>query len=229
MRSAALHHRKALSWLPAAVLGADDGLVSTASLMLGVAAAHATHTSVLIAGTSGLVAGAMSMAASEYVSVHSLADSEAAELVRRHAHLKANTKGAHDALVTSYLSLGLNAVLAKEVADGLMANGAVGALARVELLIPTARRAHPNQAALASASSFAVGACIPIFATILAPPADLLAAVPLTALVSLALLGAWAAHAGGARVAAGALRVTFWGALAMVLTAGVGTLFGITV
>jgi vacuolar iron transporter family protein len=226
MHGAELHRRKALGWLPAVVLGADDGLVSTASLVLGVAAAHATHTSVLIAGTSGLVAGAMSMAASEYVSVHALADSEAAELVRRHAHLKANTKGAHDALVTSYLSLGLNAVLAKEVADGLMANGAVGALARVELLLPTARRAHPNQAALASASSFAVGASIPIFVTILAPPAYLLTFVALTALGFLAVLGASAARAGGARVLIGAMRVTFWGALAMALTASVGTLFG---
>jgi len=218
MRGTEIHRRKAIGWLPAAVLGADDGLVSTASLVLGVAAAHATHNSVLITGISGLVAGAMSMAASEYVSVHALADSEAAELARRHAHLKVNAKGAHDALVTSYLSLGLNDVLAKEVADGLMANGAVGALARVELLIPTARRAHPNQAALASASSFAIGASIPIFAYILA-------FVALTALAFLAALGASAARAGGACMLIGAMRVTFWGALAMALTAGVGRLF----
>jgi len=225
MRGTEIHRRKAIGWLPAAVLGADDGLVSTASLVLGVAAAHATHNSVLITGISGLVAGAMSMAASEYVSVHALADSEAAELARRHAHLKVNAKGAHDALVTSYLSLGLNDVLAKEVADGLMANGAVGALARVELLIPTARRAHPNQAALASASSFAIGASIPIFVTLLSPPAYILAFVALTALAFLAALGASAARAGGACMLIGAMRVTFWGALAMALTAGVGRLF----
>jgi VIT1/CCC1 family predicted Fe2+/Mn2+ transporter len=138
----------------------------------------------------------------------------------------ANTKGAHEALVTSYLSLGLNAVLAREVADGLMANGAVGALARVELLAPIARRAHPNQAALASASSFAVGASIPIFVTMWVPPAYLTSVVAITALAFLTVLGASAAHAGGARVVIGAMRVAFWGALAMALTASVGTLFG---
>ena len=225
MRGIELHRRRALGWLPAAVLGADDGLVSTASLVLGVAAANANHSSILIAGISGMVAGAMSMAASEYVSVHALADAEAAERVRRHAHLKANSKGAHDALIASYQSLGLNAALATEVADGLMANGAVGALARVELLTPAARRAHPRQAALASASSFALGASIPIFVTILAPPAYLLAYLALIALAFLALLGGAAARAGGARILIGALRVAFWGAVAMALTAGVGTLF----
>jgi VIT1/CCC1 family predicted Fe2+/Mn2+ transporter len=221
--------RKPLGWLPAAVLGADDGLVSTASLVLGVAAAHATHASILIAGTSGLVAGAMSMAASEYVSVHALSDYEAADLSRRHAHLKANTKCAHDALVCSYLSLGLTAVLAKEVADGLMANGAMGALARDELLVPAARRAHPNQAAIASASSFAVGASIAIFVAMLVQPAELLVFLPTTALVFLALLGGSAAHFGGAPVMTGALRVSFWGAVAMALTACVGALFGAVV
>ncbi len=208
------------------MLGADDGLVSTASLVLGVTAAHASPMSILITGVSGLVAGAMSMAASEYVSVHALADYETADMARRHALLKANTRGAHDALVTSYLSLGLNAVLAKEVADGLMANGAVGALARQELLISPARRAHPNQAALASASSFAIGASLPIVVTLLVPTAYLLVAVATTSLTFLSALGAWAARTGGARVYAGALRVTFWGALAMGLTTCVGTVFG---
>jgi VIT1/CCC1 family predicted Fe2+/Mn2+ transporter len=229
MQSKKLRRRKPLGWLPAAVLGADDGLVSTASLVLGVAAAHASHSSILVAGTAGLVAGAMSMAASEYVSVHALSDYETADTMRRHAHLKANTRCAHDALVTSYLSLGLNAGLVKEVADGLMANGAVGALARDELLVPLARRAHPNQAALASAGSFAIGAAIPIVVTVLVHSAALLIVVPASALVFLALLGGSAAHFGGARVLVGALRVTFWGALAMALTAGVGMLFGAAV
>ena len=220
------HKKKPLGWLPAAVLGADDGLVSTASLVLGVTAAHATHLSILITGVSGLVAGAMSMAASEYVSVHALADYESAEIARRHAHLKANTKGAHDALVTSYLSLGLNALLAGEVADGLMANGAVGALARQELLVSPARRAHPNQAALASASSFAIGASLPIVVTLVVTTNYLLPAIGTTSLTFLFLLGGWAASAGGAQVLSGALRVTFWGALAMGLTTCVGTLFG---
>ncbi len=220
------HKKKPLGWLPAAVLGADDGLVSTASLVLGVTAAHATHLSSLITGVSGLVAGAMSMAASEYVSVHALADYESAEIARRRAHLKANTKGAHDALVTSYLSLGLNAVLAGEVADGLMANGAVGALARQELLVSPARRAHPNQAALASASSFAIGASLPIVVTLVVTTNYLLPAIGVTSLTFLFLLGGWAARAGDAQVLSGALRVTFWGALAMGLTTCVGTLFG---
>jgi VIT1/CCC1 family predicted Fe2+/Mn2+ transporter len=212
MHSTKLRRRKPLGWLPAAVLGADDGLVSTASLVLGVAAAHASHSNILVAGTAGLVAGAMSMAASEYVSVHALSDYEAADTLRRHAHLKVNTRCAHDALVTSYLSLGLNAVLAKEVADGLMA-----------------RRAHPNQAALAAAGSFAIGAAIPIIITVLVHSAALLTILPASALVFLALLGGSAAHLGGARVLVGALRVTFWGALAMALTAGVGMLFGAAV
>lgn len=220
-----LRRKKPLGWLPAAVLGADDGLVSTASLVLGVTAAQASHMSILVTGVSGLVAGAMSMAASEYVSVHALADYETAEIARRHAHLKANSKGAHDALVASYLSLGLNDVLAKEVADGLMANGAVGALARQELLISPARRAHPSQAALASASSFAIGASLPIVVTVCVSTSYLLPAVAGTSLAFLSLLGGWAAFAGRARVLPGALRVTFWGALAMGLTACVGMLF----
>jgi VIT1/CCC1 family predicted Fe2+/Mn2+ transporter len=226
MNGTKFRRRKQRGWLPAAVLGADDGLVSTASLVLGVAAAHAAHTSILIAGTSGLVAGAMSMAASEYVSVHAQSDDEAADLSRRHAHLKANSKDALDALFTSYLSLGLNDVLAKDVADGLMANGAIGALARDELLVPASRRAHPNQAKLASASSFAIGASIPIFVAMLARPVELLVVLPMTALISLAMLGGVAAYFGGARVVTGAMRVAFWDALAMALTAGVGTLFG---
>jgi len=220
------HHKKHIAWLPAAVLGADDGIVSTASLILGVTAAHGTHANILIAGIAGLVAGAMSMAASEYVSVYSLEDYEQADLQRKRACIKADSDGTHAALVASYLGLGLDAALAKQVADQLMSNGAMGAYARNELLISPARRARPNQAAFTSAGSFALGASMPVLIVLLAPRAGLIACVSAVSLISLALLGAWAARTGGASVIAGAMRVAFWGALAMVLTAAVGTLFG---
>jgi VIT1/CCC1 family predicted Fe2+/Mn2+ transporter len=230
----ALHHRERhrterVGWLRAAVLGANDGIVSTASLVLGVAAANATHGSILIAGLAGLAAGAMSMAAGEYVSVHSQADSERADLERERKELKADDKGERRELAAIYVERGLDAALAKQVADQLMAHDALGAHARDELGITPAAAARPIQAAIASAASFAVGAALPLAATALAPQARLIPVVCITSLIFLALLGAVAARAGGASMSVGAMRVTFWGALAMAVTAGVGTLFGAVV
>ena len=220
------HRTERIGWLRAAVLGANDGIVSTASLVLGVAAAQATHSHVLVAGVAGLVAGAMSMAAGEYVSVHSQADTEQAELARERAELTADDKGEHEELMEIYIGRGLDPALAKQVAEQLMAHDALGAHARDELGISETRRARPLQAALASACSFAVGAAMPLVVTAIAPEATLIPLVSGTSLVFLALLGGVAARVGGARVTVGAMRVTFWGALAMGLTAGVGALFG---
>jgi vacuolar iron transporter family protein len=220
------HRTERIGWLRAAVLGANDGILSTASLVLGVAAAHATHSNVMVAGVAGLVAGAMSMAAGEYVSVHSQADTEKADLALEHAELKADDKGEHKELMGIYVARGLKPALAKEVAEQLMAHDALGAHARDELGIYENFRARPLQAALASAASFAVGAFMPLLVTVLSPAAALIPLVAGTSLVFLALLGGVAARAGGAGVAKGAIRVTFWGALAMALTAGVGSLFG---
>jgi len=221
------HHRtKRIGWLRAAVLGANDGILSTASLVLGVAAAHATHSNVLVAGVAGLVAGAMSMAAGEYVSVHSQADTEHADLERERKELKADDPGEHRELAAIYVTRGLDPALAKQVARQLMAHDALGAHARDELGISKTLSARPIQAALASAASFAVGAAMPLLVTGIAPLANLIYLVSGTSLLFLALLGGLAAHAGGAGVAAGAIRVTFWGALAMAITAGVGALFG---
>jgi len=206
-------------------LGANDGIISTASLVLGVAAADGTHSSVLIAGVAGLVAGSMSMAAGEYVSVHSQADTERADLERERQELKADDKGEHKELAAIYVARGLDPSLAKQVAEQLMAHDALGAHARDELGISEALIARPIQAALASAGSFAVGAAMPLLVTTIVPEASLIYLVSGTSLVSLALLGGLAAHIGGASVSAGAIRVTFWGALAMGVTAGVGTLF----
>jgi VIT1/CCC1 family predicted Fe2+/Mn2+ transporter len=206
-------------------LGANDGIISTASLVLGVAAAEGTHSSVLIAGVAGLVAGSMSMAAGEYVSVHSQADTERADLERERQELKADDKGEHKELAAIYVARGLDPLLAKQVAEQLMAHDALGAHARDELGISEALIARPIQAALASAGSFAVGATMPLLVTAIVPEASLIYLVSGTSLVSLALLGGLAARIGGASVSAGALRVTFWGALAMGVTAGVGTLF----
>jgi vacuolar iron transporter family protein len=220
-------HRTGRSgWLRATVLGANDGILSTASLVLGVAAAHATHSNVLVAGVAGLVAGSMSMAAGEYVSVHSQADTEQADLALERAELKADDKGEHKELMAIYVARGLNPSLATQVAEQLMAHDAIGAHARDELGISETFRARPIQAALASAGSFAVGAAMPLLVAALAPAADLIPLVSLTSLGFLALLGGLAARAGGAGVTMGAIRVTFWGALAMALTAGVGALFG---
>lgn len=220
------HRIDRIGWLRAAVLGANDGIVSTASLVLGVAAAQAPHSSVLLAGVAGLVAGAMSMAAGEYVSVHSQADTEQAELERERKELKADDQGERNELAAIYVGRGLDPALAKQVADQLMAHDALGAHARDELGIYETLSARPLQAAFASAGSFAVGAALPLLVAALAPEASLIPLVCGTSLMFLALLGALAARAGGAGVTVGALRVTFWGALAMGLTAGVGALFG---
>jgi VIT1/CCC1 family predicted Fe2+/Mn2+ transporter len=223
------HHTGSVGWLRAAVLGANDGVLSTASLVLGVAAAHGTRGSVLVAGVAGLAAGAMSMAAGEYVSVHSQADTEGADLDRERGELTADDKGEHRELAAIYVSRGLDPDLAKQVADELMAHDALGAHARDELGITETLRARPVQAALASAGSFAIGAATPILVTALVPLAHVLIVVSGTSLLFLALLGALAARAGGARLAPSVIRVTFWGALAMAVTAGVGALFGTVV
>jgi VIT1/CCC1 family predicted Fe2+/Mn2+ transporter len=220
------HRTSRIGWLRAAVLGANDGVLSTSSLVLGVAAAHATLSSVVVAGVAGLVAGAMSMAAGEYVSVHSQADTEKAELKLERAELKADDKGEHQELAAIYVARGLDPVLAKQVAQQLMAHDAIGAHARDELGISEAFRARPIQAALASACSFAVGAVMPLLVATMASPARVIPLVAGSSLLFLALLGGLAARAGGAGVLVGALRVTFWGAFAMAVTAGVGSLFG---
>jgi vacuolar iron transporter family protein len=213
-------------WLRAAVLGANDGILSTASLVIGVAAAHATHSNILVAGVAGLTAGAMSMAAGEYVSVHSQADTERADLELERQELKADDKGEHKELAAIYVARGLEPGLAKQVSEQLMAHDALGAHARDELGISKTLRARPIQAALASAASFAVGAAMPILVTAVAPASAVIPLVSGACLFFLALLGGLAARAGGAGVMVGAIRVTFWGALAMAITAGVGALFG---
>jgi vacuolar iron transporter family protein len=220
------HRTGRIGWLRAAVLGANDGILSTSSLVLGVAAAHATHSNVMVAGVAGLVAGSMSMAAGEYVSVHSQADTEQAELELERTELKADDQGEHKELAAIYVARGLEPALAEKVAEQLMIHDAIGAHAQDELGISEALRARPIQAAFASAGSFAVGAAMPLLVTAIAPAARLIPLVSGTSLVFLALLGGLAARAGGAGVEVGAMRVTFWGALAMALTAGVGWLFG---
>jgi VIT1/CCC1 family predicted Fe2+/Mn2+ transporter len=225
VKRAERHRTNRIGWLRAAVLGANDGILSTASLVLGVAAAHATHGNVLVAGVAGLVAGAMSMAAGEYVSVHSQADTEKADLELERKELKADDEGEHRELAAIYVARGLDPSLAKQVADQLMAHDALGAHAHDELGISKTNRARPIQAALASAASFAVGAALPLLVTAVVPEASLIYLVSGTSLLFLALLGGWAAHVGGAGIAAGAIRVTFWGALAMAITTGAGALF----
>jgi VIT1/CCC1 family predicted Fe2+/Mn2+ transporter len=220
------HRINRIGWLRAAVLGANDGILSTASLVLGVATAHATHANILIAGVAGLVAGTMSMAAGEYVSVHSQADTEHADLALENKELKTDDAGEHRELAAIYVARGLEPALAKQVAKQLMAHDALGAHAHDELGISKNVSARPVQAALASAASFAVGAAMPLLVTSIAPATALIPLVAATSLAFLALLGGLAAHTGGAGVAAGAWRVTFWGALAMAVTAGVGALFG---
>jgi VIT1/CCC1 family predicted Fe2+/Mn2+ transporter len=223
------HRTHRIGWLRAAVLGANDGIVSTASLILGVAASHATHGSIVIAGAAGLVAGAMSMATGEYVSVHSQADTERAELELERRELEADEQGEHQELTAIYIDRGLDPALAHQVAEQLMAHDALGAHARDELGIFGPFSARPRLAALASASSFAVGAILPLLVVMLAPPAGLVSLVSGTSLVFLALLGGFAAYVGGARVVVGAMRVAFWGALAMGLTAAIGNWLGAAV
>ena len=226
MRHVERHRTGRIGWLRAAVLGANDGIVSTASLLLGVAAAHATHGNVMVAGIAGLVAGAMSMAAGEYVSVRSQADSENAALNLERAELAADDHGERRELSAIYVERGLDPALAKQVAEQLMAHDALGAHARDELGISETLSARPVQAAFTSAASFAVGAAMPLLAAAPVSGPGLIPVVSGTSLVFLAILGGLAARVGGARVTVGALRVTFWGALAMGLTAGVGALFG---
>jgi VIT1/CCC1 family predicted Fe2+/Mn2+ transporter len=220
------HTTGRMGWLRAAVLGANDGIVSTSSLVLGVAAAGAGRSSVLLAGTAALVAGAMSMAAGEYVSVHSQADSEKAELDRERRELKADTEGEHRELATIYEKRGLAPALAKEVATQLMAHDALGAHARDELGITKTLRARPMQAAMASAASFALGAALPIAVAALSSRAHRIPLVAGSSLVFLVALGIASAWLGGAPIGPGTWRVTFWGAMAMAATAGVGVLFG---
>jgi VIT1/CCC1 family predicted Fe2+/Mn2+ transporter len=219
------HRTKRTGWLRAAVLGANDGIVSTSSLVLGVAATHATHTNVLVTGVTGLVAGAMAMAAGEYVSVHSQADTEKADIELERKELKRDDAGEHTELAAIYVGRGLDPALAKQVANQLMAADGLGAHVRDELGISGVFSARPIQAALASAASFAIGATMPLLVMLLVPGAGFVI-VAGTSLVFLLLLGAVAARAGGASMTVGAMRVTFWGALAMGLTAGVGAMFG---
>ena len=223
------HLTDRIGWLRASVLGANDGLVSTASLVLGVAAANSSHSNILVAGIAGLVAGAGAMAAGEYVSVYSQADSEAADLNRERAELEADSAGELKELAAIYVTRGLDPALAMQVAVQLTAHDALGAHARDELGITDTLRARPLQAALASAASFAVGAALPLLVTALTPETILIPLVSGTSLAFLALLGAVAAKAGGAGVMVGAVRVLFWGALAMASTAAVGALFGTAV
>lgn len=220
------HKTERIGWFRAAVLGANDGILLTSSLVLGVAAAHATHSNVMIAGVAGLVAGSMSTAAGEYVSVHSQADTEAADLDLERVELKADDDGEHKELATIYVARGLDVSLAKKVAQQSMAHNALEAHARDELGISENLRARPIQAALTSAASFAVGAAMPLLVTVITPAADFIPVVAGTSLIFLALLGGLAARVGGAGVMVGALRVTFWGAAAMAVTAGIGWLVG---
>ena len=222
------HKTHRIGWLRAAVLGANDGIVSTASLVLGVAAAGASSKSILIAGVAGLVAGAMSMAAGEYVSVSSQADTERADLDRERKELAAHPKQEHREMTAIYVERGLDAGLASNVATQLMTHDALGAHARDELGISETLTARPVQAAVASAVTFSVGAVLPLLTVLVVPVSALMWAVSGSSLLFLALLGSLAARAGGASVIAAAARVTFWGALAMALTAAVGALFGVT-
>jgi VIT1/CCC1 family predicted Fe2+/Mn2+ transporter len=220
------HRTERIGWLRAAVLGANDGIVSTASLVVGVAAAHATRHDVLVAGVAGLVAGAMSMAAGEYVSVSSQADTEQADVARERRELATDEVAELRELAAIYVKRGLDPALARQVAEQLTARDALAAHARDELGISETLRARPAQAALASAGTFAVGAAMPLLTVVLAPEAHTIPIVGGTSLVFLAVLGGLAALAGGANATIGAARVAFWGALAMALTAGVGALFG---
>jgi vacuolar iron transporter family protein len=223
------HYSDRIGWLRAAVLGANDGIVSTASLVVGVAAASSTRGEVLIAGMAGLVAGAMSMAAGEYVSVSSQADTEKADLVRERHELETDAEFEHQELATIYINRGLDPSLAQQVADQLMAHDALAAHARDELGITETHRPKPIHTAMASAATFAVGAAIPLLLALVSPPAYITALVAVGTLLSLALLGGLAARAGGANVVIGAGRVTLWGALAMIATAVVGAIFGAVV
>ena len=220
------HRSRRVGWLRAAVLGANDGILSTASLLVGVAAADASHAGLLTAGIAGGVAGAMSMAAGEYVSVSSQSDTEQADLARERRELETDDAGERRELMAIYMSRGLSQDLAKQVADELTAHDALAAHARDELGITDLSIARPLQAAAASAASFAAGAALPLAVATIVTVQSALLAIPATTLAFLAVLGGLAARAGGARIGIGALRVTFWGALAMAATAAIGELYG---
>jgi vacuolar iron transporter family protein len=220
------HRSERIGWLRAAVLGANDGIVSTASLVIGVAAAGATRQQVVVAGVAGLVAGAMSMAAGEYVSVSSQADTERADLKREQRELATSPLTERAELAGIYMARGLEPALAEQVAEQLMAHDALGAHARDELGISAVHAARPIQAALTSAGTFAAGAFLPLMTVYVASARSMAAMVAAASLLFLTVLGAVAARAGGAPAVAGALRVAFWGALAMALTAAAGALFG---
>jgi VIT1/CCC1 family predicted Fe2+/Mn2+ transporter len=222
------HRTEHIGWLRAAVLGANDGIVSTASLIIGVAAANGGKQAVLVAGVAGLVAGAMSMAAGEYVSVHSQADTEKADIAKETRELETDPDGELKELTAIYVHRGLTPDLAKQVALQLTAYDALGAHARDELGITANFSAQPVQAAFSSAASFAAGAVLPLAVAWLMPAADMMWAVAISTLLSLVALGALAARTGGAPVLKGAVRVLFWGALAMAATWGIGSLFGVS-
>jgi vacuolar iron transporter family protein len=224
-----LHRTDRIGWLRAAVLGANDGIVSTASLIVGVAAANAARGEILVAGVAGLIAGAMSMAAGEYVSVSSQADTENADLSRERRELANDRDFELSELASIYVERGLEPLLAEQVAEQLMTHDALSAHARDELGILDSTTARPVQAAFASAATFAIGAAIPLLVVLFVPTSMLISIVIGTSVVLLALLGGFGAHAGGAPVVKAALRVMVWGALAMALTAGVGALFGAVV
>ena len=221
------HKSHRTGWLRAAVLGANDGIVSTASLIVGIAAANTSKEGILLAGVAGLVAGGMSMAAGEYVSVSSQADTENADLALERAALQDEPEAEKEELAKIYEERGLEPALASTVAQQLMEHDALGAHARDEIGISEVANANPLQAAFSSALTFTIGAAMPLIAAWLMPVSSLIWAVTISSLLFLALLGALAAYAGGASIIKGAWRVTFWGALAMALTAGVGQMFGV--
>ena len=223
------HKSEHISWLRAAVLGANDGIVSTASLIVGVAAAHSSHQNILLTGIAGLVSGAMSMAAGEYVSVSSQADTENADLAREKNELETNIEFERAELAQIYVKRGLAPELAAKVSEQLMAQDALGTHAREELGITETLSARPIQAALASAGAFSVGAVLPLLMVLVSPVENLIVVVSAASLIFLVFLGVLAARVGGANVWKGALRVGFWGVMAMALTAGIGTLFGTVV
>lgn len=227
MRHSEFHRSHHIGWLRAAVLGANDGIVSTASLVIGVASAGASHDTILITGVAGLVSGAMSMAAGEYVSVSSQSDTEAADIARETAELATQPEHELDELTGIYVARGLSPALARQVAVELTAHDALGAHARDELGIIETMNAKPVQAALASAGTFAVGAALPLLVVFLASTSNAIPYVAVTSLIFLATLGGLAAQVGGASLFKGASRVTFWGVLAMIATAIVGKLFGV--
>ncbi|WP_417545699.1 VIT1/CCC1 transporter family protein [Marinobacter sp.] len=227
MSHSEVHRSHRVGWLRAAVLGANDGIVSTASLIIGVAAASSTHQGILLAGLAGLVAGGMSMAAGEYVSVSSQSDTEKADLAIEKRSLEQDFEFEKEELALIYEHRGLESALAKQVAEQLMAHDALGAHARDEIGISESVSAQPVQAAFSSAGSFTIGAALPLAAAWVVPGSQLISVVAVSSLVFLALLGGIAASAGGASIAVGAIRVTFWGALAMAITAGVGRIFGV--